>query len=59
LSNSGDLREAARNLFAALHRLDAIGLDRLWAEPCLEVGMGAVIMDRLRRCAVPQSASNN
>lgn len=59
LSNSGDLREAARNLFAALHRLDAIGLDRLWAEPCLEVGMGAAIMDRLRRCAVPESASNN
>ena len=59
LSNSGDLREAARNLFAALHRLDAMGLDRLWAEPCLESGVGAAIMDRLRRCAVPESAFTN
>lgn len=59
LSPSGDLKEAARNLFAALHRLDAMGLDRLWAEPCHESGMGAAIMDRLRRCAVPEFAFDN
>ncbi|NOS81255.1 MAG: threonylcarbamoyl-AMP synthase [Nitrospira sp.] len=53
LSASGDLREAARNLFAALRRLDALGLDRLYAEPCDEQGLGLAIMDRLRRCAVP------
>lgn len=53
LSPSGDLREAARNLFAALRRLDALGLDRLYAEPCDERGLGLAIMDRLRRCAVP------
>ncbi|MEO5865160.1 MAG: L-threonylcarbamoyladenylate synthase [Nitrospiraceae bacterium] len=52
LSSSGDLREAARNLFAALRRLDALGLDRLYAEPCDERGLGLAIMDRLRRCAV-------
>lgn len=57
LSNSGDLQEAARNLFAALHRLDAMGLDHIWAEPCLEIGIGAAIMDRLRRGAVPDSVS--
>ena len=51
LSPSGDLREAARNLFAALRRLDAMGLDRLYAEPCDERGLGLAIMDRLRRCA--------
>ena len=51
LSPSGDLREAARNLFAALRRLDALGLDRLYAEPCGEQGLGLAIMDRLRRCA--------
>lgn len=51
LSQSGDLREAARNLFAALRRLDALGLDRLYAEPCDERGLGLAIMDRLRRCA--------
>lgn len=52
LSASGDLREAARNLFAALRRLDALGLDRLFAEPCDEQGLGLAVMDRLRRCAV-------
>ena len=51
LSPSGDLREAARNLFAALRRLDALGLNRLYAEPCDEQGLGLAIMDRLRRCA--------
>jgi len=53
LSPSGDLREAARNLFAALRRLDALGLDRLYAQPCEEQGLGLAIMDRLRRCAAP------
>jgi len=53
LSASGDLREAARNLFAALRRLDVLALDRLYAEPCDEQGLGLAIMDRLRRCAVP------
>ena len=51
LSASGDLREAAQNLFAALRRLDALGLDRIYAEPCKEEGLGLAIMDRLRRCA--------
>ncbi len=53
LSPSGDLREAAHHLFAALRRLDALGLDRLYAEPCEERGLGLAIMDRLRRCAAP------
>ncbi|GKS65608.1 threonylcarbamoyl-AMP synthase [Nitrospira sp.] len=51
LSSNGDLQEAARNLFAALRRLDALQLDRIYAEPCKEVGLGMAIMDRLRRCA--------
>jgi L-threonylcarbamoyladenylate synthase len=53
LSSSGDLREAARHLFAALRRLDSLGLDRIYAEPCKEEGLGIAIMDRLRRCATP------
>jgi L-threonylcarbamoyladenylate synthase len=52
LSPTGDLREAARNLFAALRKLDALGLDRIYAEPCVETGLGLAIMDRLRRCAI-------
>jgi L-threonylcarbamoyladenylate synthase len=53
LSSTGDLREAARHLFAALRRLDSLGLDRIYAEPCQEEGLGGAIMDRLRRCATP------
>jgi L-threonylcarbamoyladenylate synthase len=53
LSRAGDLREAARHLFAALRRLDELGLDRIYAEPCVEQGLGLAIMDRLRRCATP------
>ena len=51
LSPSGDLREAAANLFAALHRLDGLQLERLVAYPVPEQGLGIAIMDRLRRCS--------
>lgn len=53
LSSTGDLKEAARRLFAALRRLDSLGLDTIYAEPCQEEGLGVAIMDRLRRCATP------
>lgn len=53
LSESGDLAEAAHRLFATLRRLDDLGLDRLYIVPCEERGLGAAIMDRLRRCAAP------
>ena len=55
LSDSGDLREAAANLFAALRRLDALGLDLIVARPVPEQGLGRAIMDRLRRAAAPGS----
>src|SRR5574337_1289911 len=48
LSSTGDLREAAQHLFAALRRLDSLGLDRIYMEPCKEEGLGVAIMDRLR-----------
>lgn len=51
LSPSGDLTEAARHLFAALHRLDALGLDLIVVRPVPETGLGAAIMDRMRRAA--------
>ena len=54
LSSTGDLREAARHLFAALRRLDSLSLDRIYVEPCKEEGLGLAIMDRLRRCAAPR-----
>jgi L-threonylcarbamoyladenylate synthase len=49
LSPSGDLREAAANLFACLHRLDAAGLDLILAETVPEAGLGMAILDRLRK----------
>ena len=53
LSASGNLREAAQHLFAALRLLDGLSLNHLYAEPCDEQGLGLAIMDRLRRCAAP------
>ncbi|HWL50942.1 MAG TPA: L-threonylcarbamoyladenylate synthase [Chthoniobacteraceae bacterium] len=51
LSPAGDLREAASRLFAAMRRLDAAGLEEIVAEPVAEEGLGAAIMDRLRRAS--------
>ena len=51
LSAGGDLREAAARLFAALRRLDALGLDVIHAELVPERGLGRAINDRLRRAA--------
>jgi L-threonylcarbamoyladenylate synthase len=51
LSPTGDLREAATHLFAAMRRLDEAGLELIVAEPVPEVGLGAAIMDRLRKAA--------
>lgn len=51
LSPTGDLREAAVRLFAALRALDARGLDLIVAEPVPETGLGRAIQDRLKRGA--------
>jgi L-threonylcarbamoyladenylate synthase len=49
LSQSGDLEEVARHLFATLRELDESDLDLIVIEPSPQVGIGAAIMDRLRR----------
>jgi L-threonylcarbamoyladenylate synthase len=51
LAPDGSLATAAATLFAALRRLDGLGLDLLVAEPFPEEGLGRAIMDRLRRCS--------
>ena len=51
LSEQGCLREAAVHLFAAMRRLDGLGLDYMIARPVAETGLGRAIMDRLRRAA--------
>jgi len=51
LSVSGDLREAAANVFAALRRLDEAQCEEIYAELVPDEGLGAAINDRLRRAA--------
>ena len=51
LSPGKDLREAAAGFFAALRRLDDLGLDAIVAAPFPEVGLGRALNDRLRRAA--------
>jgi L-threonylcarbamoyladenylate synthase len=53
LSPSGDLLEAAANLFAALRALDASGAEAIAVMPIPEQGLGEAINDRLRRAARP------
>jgi L-threonylcarbamoyladenylate synthase len=47
----GSAEGFARGLFAALRELDELGLDRIVVEGVDEAGLGAAIMDRLRRAA--------
>ena len=56
LSSRGDLREAAARFFEAVHELDALGLERIDAQPLSEDGLGLAIMDRLRRAAAGRNA---
>lgn len=52
LSTSGDLTEAAANLFAMLRRLDS-QYERIAVAPIPEQGLGEAINDRLTRAAKP------
>ncbi len=47
LSQTGDIREAAANLFFQLHELETKDLDLILVEPVEEKGLGIAIMDRL------------
>jgi len=49
LSPSGDLKEAAANLYAALRRLDESPVTSLLVERMPKNGIGSAIMDRLER----------
>jgi L-threonylcarbamoyladenylate synthase len=54
LSERGDLREAAANLFSAIRRLDGSGLDLILAESIPETSLGRAIMDRLHRASAKE-----
>jgi L-threonylcarbamoyladenylate synthase len=54
LSRSGDLAEAAANLFAMLRRLDRPPFTGIAVMPIPEHGLGRAINDRLHRAAAPR-----
>jgi L-threonylcarbamoyladenylate synthase len=55
LSPSGDLIEAAANLFAHLRTLDRSGARAIAVMPIPDTGLGAAINDRLARAAAPRT----
>ena len=54
LSATGDLVEAAANLFEMLHMIDATGVARIAVAPIPNHGLGEAINDRLLRAAAPR-----
>jgi L-threonylcarbamoyladenylate synthase len=54
LSPSGDLAEAAANLFAMVQVLDRSGAATIAVMPIPQTGLGEAINDRLRRAAAPR-----
>ena len=54
LSPNGDLAEAAANLFAMLHEIDALRGDQIAISPIPNHGIGVAINDRLKRAAAPR-----
>jgi L-threonylcarbamoyladenylate synthase len=55
LSATGDVKEAAANLFAMLRELDSSGAQSIAVMPVPERGLGEAINDRLRRAAAPRT----
>lgn len=56
LSENGDLREAASNLFSHLQALDRSGASVIAVEPVPHEGLGEAINDRLARAAAPRDS---
>ncbi|OPH81524.1 L-threonylcarbamoyladenylate synthase [Nitrobacter vulgaris] len=54
LSECGDLKEAAANLFGCLRALDTSGARTIAVMPVPDEGLGEAINDRLRRAAAPK-----
>jgi len=52
LSEKGDLREAAANLFSHLHWLDMLDIDKIYVERVDGSGLGVAIMDRLKKASM-------
>jgi L-threonylcarbamoyladenylate synthase len=52
LSDTGDLTEAAAQLFDVLHQADFLPFSKIAMAPIPETGLGIAINDRLRRAAL-------
>lgn len=57
LSATGDMVEAAANLFRMLHELDASGVQTIAVAPIPLHGLGEAINDRLMRAVAPRSSA--
>jgi len=57
LSEAGDLKQAAVNLFSYMKQLDRFGATTIAVEPIPEIGLGEAINDRLRRAAAPRDGA--
>lgn len=51
LSKSGNLQEVAKNIYAALHEMDEIGLDLIIVEKLPEIGIGIAVNEKLEKAA--------
>ncbi|MEN0000699.1 MAG: L-threonylcarbamoyladenylate synthase [Pseudomonadota bacterium] len=58
LSPSGDLAEAAQNLFAAMRTINTHGASAMAVAPIPHTGLGAAINDRLARAAAPKDVGH-
>lgn len=51
LSANGSMLDAARNLYATLHKADTLGLEKIYVAPFPNEGLGRAMNDRLSRAA--------
>ncbi len=59
LSKTGDLREAAANLFTMIRALDQPGIRGIAVMPIPNTGLGRAINDRLMRASAPRHEGEN
>ncbi|MDO6962671.1 L-threonylcarbamoyladenylate synthase [Rhizobium alvei] len=59
LSKTGNLREAAANLFSTMIKADAVGAGRIAFAPVPDQDLGEAINDRIRRAAAPRGEEDS
>jgi L-threonylcarbamoyladenylate synthase len=59
LSEAGDIRVAAANLFDLLHQLDRLAVSRIHAEKVPSGGLGLAINDRLLKASAAKNSEDH